>query len=55
MIKVETVKPHENSFGAQPEKAVGDRYSLPDRAAEGLIADGLVKRPERKKAGEGAA
>lgn len=59
-MKVKTLKPHNNGYGAKYEKAKDDEYTLPDAAAKTLIASGKVeevKPPEPKstaKTGDGS-
>lgn len=50
-MKVKTLIPHANGYGATFSKAVGDAYEIPDLNAGPLIAAGLVAevnaRPRR--------
>lgn len=51
-MRVKTLKPHSNSFGADFEKVEGAEYDLPDLDAAGLIAEGLVAQVKGKAAAE---
>lgn len=48
MARVRVVRQHQNLYGEEPIKAVGDEYELPDNLAEGLIAAGLAEVPAEK-------
>lgn len=48
-MKVKTVNPHNNGYGEKFEKAKGDVYSLPDKAAQTLIKARLVVEAEEDK------
>lgn len=63
-MKVKTIKPHANGYGAKFEKADGDEYEIPDASAKTLIDEGLIeevkgeapaKGGKAKSDGDGAA
>lgn len=48
LVRVETVRAHENVFGRKREKEPGDKYRLPLAQAENLQGQGLVKLLDEK-------
>lgn len=49
MAKVKALLPHSNEYGGAHEKKAGDRYEVPDQAAQALEANGLVEWLDKPK------